>query len=1027
MSEKILQALMQLFAIVGSDEGNSGEKNKGESVITSMLGQQLGKELVTDYIGIYNDFKTSLFTNKKTGEVRRKKTAVNSVKVLRICDAINKELTAPEKVIVMVKLLEFINSNMEITDQENEFVTTVADTFNLDPDESKELYNFVINDSQLDSENLLYINGMKPFSKNTKYLQNKQIEGGIKVLRIESINWYFLKVNRDEDLSMNGQLLKPNNIYSLNTGSSIRNSKVSPIYYSDVISLYMNSGTTDRLSFVADDITYKFKNGNLGLRHVDINESAGKLMGIMGGSGSGKSTLLNVLNGNYKPASGTVTINGVDIHSEKDAIEGQIGYVAQDDLLIEELTVYENLYFNAQLCFSKLTNEEISEKVDNLLISLGLIQTKELKVGNPLEKTISGGQRKRLNIGLELIREPAVLFVDEPTSGLSSRDSENIMDLLKELTLKGKLIFVVIHQPSSDIFKMFDKLILLDQSGFPIYYGDPLDSIMYFRERANQANLDQSQCSSCGNVNPEQVFNIVEAKVVDEYGNLTENRKVSPKEWNDHYLKHRIGFEKVQIEKSTVPPSTFKIPNALKQFKIFFKRDFLSKLTNKQYVFINLLEAPALAAILAFFMKYFISDEHTGGGYVFYESENLPQYLFISVIVALFIGLTVAAEEIVRDKKILARESFLNLSYTSYIFSKISVMFLLSAIQMLLYAAVGNYVLEIKGMTFAYWAILFSTSCFANVLGLNISATFNSAKVIYILVPILIIPQLLFSGIIVSFDKLHPLFSSQKGVPWIGNVMASRWAYEGMAVRQFKDNAFEAEFYNYDKIKKYANWKKDSWVKELSNHIVSVERNLSKPEKADDVAYSLQVIQNELNKEVKLTSGIVQFENISSLTPKGITKELLNELGVYLEDLTKHYRKVFNGAERDKENKIYELTNTPEKKEAYKQKMKDYKNESLERFVTNRNDIKVIIEHDGELIQKKDLIYTQPFFSGFFNTHFYSPTKKLFGKYLDTFWANIGVIWVMISILTITLLFDLFRKTMDVLVLIADKTKKSKA
>src|SRR5690606_10976686 len=117
-----------------------------------------------------------------------------------------------------------------------------------------------------------------------------------------------------------------------------------------------------------------------------------------------------------------------------------------------------------------------------MLLTLGLADSRDLKVGNPLEKTISGGQRKRLNIALELIREPSVLFVDEPTSGLSSRDSENIMDLLKELALKGKLVFAVIHQPSSDIFKMFDKLIIMDTGGYPIYYGNPVDSIIYFKK-----------------------------------------------------------------------------------------------------------------------------------------------------------------------------------------------------------------------------------------------------------------------------------------------------------------------------------------------------------------------------------------------------------------------------------------------------------------------------------------------------------------------------------------------------------------
>ena len=170
-----------------------------------------------------------------------------------------------------------------------------------------------------------------------------------------------------------------------------------------------------------------------------------------------------------------------------------------------------------------------------MLNSLGLYEIKDIQVGTPLNKKISGGQRKRLNIALELIREPAVLFLDEPTSGLSSRDSENIMDLLKDLTLKGKLVFVVIHQPSSDIFKMLDNLLFLDTGGYLIYSGNPIDSIMYFKSRVHHANWSESECHVCGNVNPEQIFNIVESLVIDEYGKETHTRKISPREWNRIY------------------------------------------------------------------------------------------------------------------------------------------------------------------------------------------------------------------------------------------------------------------------------------------------------------------------------------------------------------------------------------------------------------------------------------------------------------------------------------------------------------
>ncbi len=223
-----------------------------------------------------------------------------------------------------------------------------------------------------------------------------------------------------------------------------------------------------------------------------------------------------------------ILINGSNLHTEKEKLQGVIGYVSQDDLLIEELTVYQNLYYNAKLCFAGMPEEELHERVIKMLESLGLEQRKDLKVGSVLDKTISGGQRKSLNIALELIREPAILFVDEPTSGLSSRDSENVIDLLKELSLKGKLIFVVIHQPSSDIYKMFDKMYIMDTGGYPIFYGNPVEAVTYFKKATNQVDSDRGQCPTCSNVNPEQIFNIIEAKVVDEYGQLTNKRKVNP-------------------------------------------------------------------------------------------------------------------------------------------------------------------------------------------------------------------------------------------------------------------------------------------------------------------------------------------------------------------------------------------------------------------------------------------------------------------------------------------------------------------
>lgn len=294
---------------------------------------------------------------------------------------------------------------------------------------------------------------------------------------------------------------------------------------------------------------------------------------------------------------------------------------------------------------------------------------------------------------------------------------------------------------------------MLDHGGFPIYYGNPVDSLVYFKRMVNHINCEEAECLTCGSVKTEEIFNIIEAKVVDEFGNLTNERKMTPQEWNQRYHEQfEEDEEELVVQTQTIPSNPFVIPDKWKQYAIFFIRDLHSKLTNKQYVLINMLEAPVLATILAFFMRFFIPGD-SGADYVYRENENIPVYIFISVIVALFIGLTVSSEEIIRDKKIRKRESFLNLSRNSYLFSKISIMLMISAIQMMLFVWIGNAILEIQGMTLSYWLILFSACAFANLLGLNISASFNSAKVIYILIPIIIIPQLLFSGIIVKFDR----------------------------------------------------------------------------------------------------------------------------------------------------------------------------------------------------------------------------------------------------------------------------------
>jgi len=1018
MSEQILNALMQLFAIIARPDRNATERR---SVVESFLTRQLNQELVNEYLEVFDGFYRGFVEEEeeKSGKKRRL-LARRSVRVLKICTEINEELTQQQKFVVLIQLLEFIKSDFEeITEQEMEFVTTVADTFHITMDEYACIRDFVIENKELPvSPYYLYVDATngEGYPEGAKHIHRDSMQGQIRFLYIPSNNLYFIKYLGQSEMYMNGQLVEPYKTAPFNTGSSIRNQLIIPIYYSDVVSLFVVDRVKSKIVFETDHIGFRFANGAIGLHDISFTEQSGRLVGIMGASGAGKSTLLNVLNGTSKPTSGSVLINGVDIHAGDPATSGIIGHVSQDDLLIEELSVFQNLYYNAKLCFDNYSEAQLIEVVHTVLKNLGLFEIKDIQVGSPLNKKISGGQRKRLNIALELIREPGVLFLDEPTSGLSSRDSENILDLLKELSLKGKLVFVVIHQPSSDIFKMFDRLLILDTGGYLIYNGNPIDSIMYFKSKVQHADWNESECPTCGNVNPEQIFNIVETSVLDEFGKLTHTRRISPLEWSGYFREEYKESEKPEAGKEDLPEISFKIPGKIKQFLVFLKRDILKKLSDTQYLVINFLEAPLLAFLLAYIVKYYNVSITNQFGYTLSDNSNLPVYIFMSVIVAIFMGLTVSAEEIIKDRKILKREAFLNLSWSSYLLSKVAVQFMLSALQALTFVLIGNSIMEIHGMYFHYWIMLFSAWTAANMMGLLISDSFKTVVTIYILIPFLVIPQIILSGIIVKYEKLNPQISKPSSIPFYGEIITARWAYEGLATYQFMENDYQKMFYHWDKVMSNAGFKSDFLIKDLQNKLAFIQENYRNKEESEKVAYNLDLLRNEIIKEQEARSilstyydktELFRMKDIDKLYPEKINDEVLSYTTSYLNALRNFYSETYKTAYRERNN--IKQTMDLEKLQALKRR---YSNESLEEFVTNKNEFERIIEFKGRLLQKIDPIYLDPT-QKLIKAHFYAPRKMLFGQFFPTFWINVSVIWLMTILLYILLYFRVLKKLLD--------------
>lgn len=1005
MNKILLEYIIRLFSII-SNIYSSVPYTNVKDFISSILKKEFGNEAVKDFI---IQFESNY---KKYKEVKvEKKQSLNEI-LLQLTREVSDKLPQWERFVILIRLLLFnkfllrypfhqTHSQVRLSD----LLKDIANELNIDNNEYANCKSFI--EQKLynlqNKENLLLLCERKPFDIDINFLEKENFNGQLYFLVVKSVNLILFYYKGNENIQYNDQIIFPENIYILPKGASIKGENIEPVYYNQILRKFLSEETI-QLIFEAKNIDFRFKNSKNGIHDLNATIKSGQLIGVIGRSGVGKSTLLSLLNGTMIPQKGEVTINNFDIVKDQDKLEGLIGYIPQDDLLVEELSVFKNLYLNAKLCFGDLTGKEIEEKVVRLLKDLDLYDVKDLKVGTPLNKFISGGQRKRLNIALELIREPYILFADEPTSGLSSSDSEDIMQLFSEQTIKGRIVVMNIHQPSSDTFKSFDKILLLDKEGYPVYFGNPIESIPYFNSLAESFVTVADSCQKCGNINPESIFKILEERKVNKKGEFVSFRKVNPEEWHENYKQQieELHF-KENIERK-IPEISFKRPNVFKQFFIFSERNFLSKFANKQYVLLAFLITPILALILSLLTKHTSSDfDH----YLLFGNENLPAYLFMGVIVALFVGLIISAEDIYRDRKILKREAFLRLNKLSYLKSKLLFLFLLSAIQSFLFVIIGNWILAINGMIFYFWIILFSTFCFANIVGLLISSLFNSIVVIYILVPLFIVPQILLSGTMVQYDKLNEKVINDKYVPLVGDIMASRWAYEALVVAQFSKNKYREKYFGLDKQDSYARFNVLFLIPELKDAKDNLYEGI-KNNTIHDYTSDFKFLKTELKK----LSFYSPFPDLKTILNKEINQVAISDvqnIEKYLNDLNSKSIELVNTISYKKDSITHELIDNLGSIDAYNEFKNRNSNKSINELVLKRQTFKPFIKKDNMIIRKIEPVYHIPD-SQTGRAQLFASQKRIGSSLIDTVTFNIAILWIMTTIFCIFLIGIFYRK-----------------
>lgn len=965
-------------------------------------------QLAINYVEIYfHRIVDSKTARQKKEEfallINQIKKKQNSININRTCRVINNELSKSQRIILLINLIEFIEfiSKNELKEPGNDhplysFIENISGRINISSNTLQDCKNFVADQYYLISDQAMLVYAKENdlgLTKN-KYIHIPTIKGFLAFFYIKEAQLVLFKYNGSSILELNSRLIFPKNIYIFQSGSVISAGKIPLIFYNQIVRLVKLKDFDADITLELHNVNYSHKGSTFGVKNINFGCTSGELVGIIGGSGSGKTTLLNIINGNFKPDSGSLSLNGAGYSNSISSIQKHIGFVPQDDSLIGELTVYENLYFTTALSKGNLPKQEIKSTVENYLSEFALFHIRNQKVGLPIQRYISGGQRKRLNIVSELVRESNLLLVDEPTSGLSSMDSYKTVVLLKEQTSRGKLVIMNIHQPSADIYRLFDKILVLDEGGYMVYYGNPVEALGYFMDKSQ--NIDAAiECPACHTLKPDAIFEIIEDKVVDETGMVTDVRKRKAEEWSKLYSNSSSQSKTSGETRPGLPLTKTIPPSKNRQLFTFIERLTASKVRDREFVLFSFAVPTLLAFILSMYSRYSIL---TGKGvyeYIYYENDNIPIYFLMSIISCMFSGVITSADCVIKDGLLRKREKFLFLNNLSYINSKIIFFAAVSAIQTVIFMFVSAIVLKIPGSLLHFWILLFTMSLLGNILGIIISSLIKSAAAAYIIIPFIIIPQITFSGLAIPYEKLNRLNYSNKNIPFIGNITLARWGIEALLVMQFKENDYEKPIFELDCAESQTRAKAYFFIPKLTDMIK--ECSSSKQNATTSSHYT--IISNELPKlgiNLKVEKDELRFNKRKS-------EQLINLLSTAKEGLMKKHSSILRKRDSILREQSLQL-------EPYNQLItlkNEQTNNKINQLVLNRGASTILEITNNSIIQKIDPIFSEPR-RGLFNSPFFSSSKNIMGYTVDTYSVNMSVMLIIYILLYIFLLV-LFR------------------
>jgi ABC-type multidrug transport system ATPase subunit/ABC-type multidrug transport system permease subunit len=474
---------------------------------------------------------------------------------------------------------------------------------------------------------------------------------------------------------------------------------------------------TKEVAIRTERIVKQFDNGKIGLHECSFEIPSKSLLAVMGPSGCGKSTLLKALNGDSPPSSGRVYISGLELNENYDYLKTQIGYVPQDDIVHRELTVEQSLYYAAKLRLEHSDSTFIQQKIEQVLKDLNIEHIRKNLVGK-----ISGGQRKRVSIAVEILTDPLILFLDEPTSPLDPQTIEEFLEILRNLSNKGTTVIMVTHKPED--LNYMDTVIFMAEGGHKVYQGETSSYLSHF-------------------------------KVDDTIKVYAQLAMPHASKWIDNHKQNHPALGLMQAPKEK---QNSRNANFFHQFWWLTIRYFNIKLNDRINTMVLVGQAPIIAGLICLIFK-----------------DITPAVPFLLAVSAVWFGTNNAAREIVGESPIYKRERMFNQGILAYMLSKITVLGTFAAIQSFLFTLIISLnfagtdpTWDAPGSTFL-WMLLVSLS--ASMMGLLLSAIVSTSEKVMTLVPIALIPQIMLAGIVAKI--------SSPFVEILSYLTLSRWGNEG--------------------------------------------------------------------------------------------------------------------------------------------------------------------------------------------------------------------------------------------------------